>query len=166
MLFNFQCWYSISDNLQDAPTSSHIIILSSLSHFLLTFNSSVNFAIYCIKVNYSWNLKCRKMSAKNLHDKIWNLLLMITNHFDNEMRKLSNVTMMPIEYWISARIFRIRSSVACSSLWPHSGCLSQRLLPMAWRWRPWWRTLLPWGRRVRPGSRDKLRFSHFKQSNI
>ena len=92
---------------------------------------------------------------------------MITNHFDNERRNLSNVTMMPIEYWISARIFRIRSSVACSSLWPHLGCWRQRWLWMAWRWRPWWRTPQPWGTRVRPGSRDKLRFFfyrvHFKQ---
>ena len=92
---------------------------------------------------------------------------MITNHFDNERRNLSNVTMMPIEYWISARIFRIRSSVAYSSLWPHLGCWRQRWLWMAWRWRPWWRTPQPWGTRVRPGSRDKLRFFfyrvHFKQ---
>ena len=152
MLFNFQCWYSISDNLQDAPTSSHIIILSSLSHFLLTFNSSVNFAIYCIKVNYSWNLKCRKMSAKNLYDKIWNLL-MITNHFDNGRRNLSNHADGILN---KCKNVRIRSSVACSSLWPHSGCWRQRWQWMAWRWRPWWRTLQPLDTRVRPDSREIL----------
>ena len=38
----------ISDHL--APSQ---MILASLSHFLITFNSSINFAIYCIKVQYN-----------------------------------------------------------------------------------------------------------------
>ena len=43
----------LSGSTQQADFSSRMMIATAVSHLLITFNSSINFAIYCIKVRRS-----------------------------------------------------------------------------------------------------------------